>query len=96
MDKFKDLSMADFISYLLELNDVELTLLATIIGYYLSIDIDYNKQNSLGNFFELIGQILLTIAAQSSSMNNVLSTNTLQKEIEALKKEIEELRRMIH
>ena len=88
--------MADFISYLLELNDVELTLLATIIGYYLSIDIDYNKQNSLGNFFELIGQILLTIAAQSSSMNNVLSTNTLQKEIEALKKEIEELRRMIH
>ena len=92
--KFKDMSCKSFIDYLLSLSSNELSLLAVFLGYLLSINIDASKQNSLGNFFELIGQLLLTISAQT--FNFQPSTTELQQEINTLKIEIERLRRSIH
>ena len=94
--QFSKMNCSYFIEYLLTLSPNELSLLAIGIGFILSNKIDTNQQNTLGNFFELIGQLLLTISAQNLNLypyysNNIdLSTkvNILEKEIEILKKTI--------
>lgn len=95
-DNFKDMSCNNFITYLLSLSATELTILASILGFLLAQNIDANKQNSLGNFFELIGQTLLTISAQNIELQpSFPSRQQLQQEINYLKKEIEILKNTI-
>ena len=55
---------------ILNLNPYEITTLAFIIGIIASEGLDYNQQQSLGNFFEQIGQTLLTIGAQAQNLND--------------------------
>lgn len=95
-DNFKNMSCDSFIAYLLSLSANELSLLAVGIGFLLSMNIDANKQNSLGNFFELIGQLLLTIASQNIELQpDYPSRQELLKEINSLKKEISNLKKTI-
>ncbi len=54
---------------ILSLNPFELTTLAFIIGIILADGLDYNKQQSLGNFYEQIGQTMLTIGAQGQNLD---------------------------
>lgn len=93
-NNFKNMSCNSFIEYLLTLTANELALLASVLGFLLAQGIDANKQNSLGNFFELIGQVLLTISAQNIELQpNYPSKQELQRQINYLKKEIEILKR---
>ena len=92
-EKFKDMSCKGFVDYLLSLESNELTLLAIGLGYLFSYNIDTNKQNSLGNFFELIGQTLLTISAQNMVLETYPTRIQLQEQINELRLEIERLKR---
>ena len=65
----------DFIDYFFSLNQYEFSILANLIGIFLTIPLDVNQQNSLGNFFELIGQQILTIQAQNYNINDSININ---------------------
>ena len=95
--EFGDISCNAFINILLSLNEYELTILAFSISLLLAPTITINQQNSLGNFFELIGQTLLTINAQAINLQpNAPSRTELNKKIDSLQKEIEILKRKFY
>lgn len=94
-EKFKNMSCSNFLDYLLSLSGNELSLLAIGLGFLLSNNIDTNKQNSLGNFLELMGQTLLTISAQNMVLQAFPTRNELQQQINELKKEIEQLKKLL-
>lgn len=68
-----------------------LAIIGFLIGLTLIDDLNANQQNSLGNFLQLIGQTLEVSAAQQqsiSSNNSESRISQLEKELEALKKNI--------
>ena len=72
----------------------EYSLYATIIAYIISSFLTTTNEergalNALGNWFEQLGQIMLTIAAQQSA-------SPTQEEYEALKNEVRKLRREVN
>ena len=91
-----DMSCNAFINLLLSLNEYELTILGCAIGLLLAPTITVNQQNSLGNFFELIGQVLLTINAQAVNLQpNSPSRQDLYEQIKNLQQQINDLRNNI-
>lgn len=91
--EFGDISCNAFVDLLLSINEYELSILAFAIGTILAPTITINQQNSLGNFFELIGQTLLTINAQSINLQpNAPSRLELNKQIKRLEREIQSLK----
>lgn len=68
------------------LTPLEFTTLGVIFGYFLSISIPITEQNALGNWFELIGQILLTYSAQGTATPTNEEYNNLVNDVEMLKK----------
>ena len=92
--EFGDVSCNAFIDLLLSINEYELSILGFAIGAMLAPTITINQQNSLGNFFELIGQVLLTINAQAINLQpNAPSRQQLNDRINRLEKELQELKR---
>ena len=87
-----DMSCNAFIDLLLSLNEYELSILSFAIGVLLASTITINQQNSLGNFFELIGQTLLTINAQALNLQpSAPSRYDLNKKINNLEKKLNDL-----
>lgn len=74
-----------FVDYLFSINPYELSLLANILGIILTIPLNANQQNTIGNFFELIGQQILTIQAQNANLspnqNSNIDINSLFQQI---------------
>ena len=92
--EFGDMSCNAFVDLLLSLNEYELTILGCAIGILLIPSTTVNQQNSLGNFFELIGQVLLTASAQAINLQpNGPSRVELAKRIKELEKELEKIKR---
>lgn len=62
------------------------TFIGCFIGYILIGDLSSYEQNSLGNFFELVGQVLLANAAQQALVvNNASPTpNINSREIKSI------------
>ena len=56
------------------------TFLATVIGFTLIGDLDYIRQNSLGNFLYLIAQILETNSAIQESIETPKKQNKASNE----------------
>lgn len=89
-------------NWIYNFNGYEFTLVATLIAFLIAPGMSINEQNALGNFFEQIGQTLLTIAAQNqtvkhkrkqiSTMSNN-GTDDLREEIRRIKEELYQLRR---
>lgn len=86
------------------LNPYEFAFVATIIGGVIAPLLNTSQQNSLGNFFEQIGQTLETISAQAQVNNQWMQNNSsgqnsnqcnCTEEIKDLKMKIESLRRKI-
>lgn len=69
-----------FVTWLNELSPLEFTTLAVFTGYVLACNLTTSEQNSIGNWFELLGQIILTFNAQGS-INNYSLTNKQYKQI---------------
>ena len=54
---------------ILKLNPMELTALAIVIGYLFTEGLDAYQVQSIGNFFELIGQTIITYGTQMENIN---------------------------
>lgn len=76
------------------------TLSAVALGYILIDDLTANEQNALGNWLMLTAQVLCTnalykqVEAERRNGPNNINVETLEKMIYALKKELEELKKM--
>lgn len=70
MNKFSQEEIKNYASFLYGLTGNELALLASAAGFLLSQGINSNQINSLGNFLEGVGQIMLIIGAQEQLRKN--------------------------
>lgn len=83
----------NFASWIMTLSPFEFTTLGIIIGYALSLSLTIDEQNSLGNWLELVGQIILTFNAQGSA-NTSPSTdqfNALSNKVKELEKRLNKM-----
>lgn len=81
---------SDFSKWLSSLSANEFTLLAITTGYFITQRLNYEEQNSIGNWLECVGQIILTLSAQNqllspSDPNIMNKINDLQNQINELK-----------
>lgn len=79
-------SLKNLSSIILKLSPFEFVTVGTLIGYILSVNLTVTEQNSLGNWFELVGQIMLTFNAQGS-----INIPPSPKEFIELKKKVEKI-----
>lgn len=79
-------SIKNLTSLILKFSPFNFVTSATIIGYLLSVNLTVVEQNSLGNWFELVGQIILTFNAQGS-----INIPPSAKDFLNLKKKVEEI-----
>lgn len=101
--KFIDQDFESFSRWLSSLNPYEFTMVGAAIGLAIAPALTVNQQNSLGNFFELVGQVILTINAQKitqqqfkakqPSIKPFIESNSLEEEILKLKEEVIQLRK---
>ena len=74
-----------------------MTALGTVLGFALTGGLTYAQQNTLGNWLELIGQILDTNAAQGQLLQAREQGDRLtavERELAALRRELADLRRV--
>lgn len=57
----------------MNLSPLEFTTLAVFSGYLISCNLTVDEQNSIGNWLELLGQIILTFNAQGANQQFSLS-----------------------
>lgn len=82
---------AEFADILNSLTPLEFTLLASLLGYSIALNTTPDEQNALGNWFELVGQILITFSAKVPNPS-ISDIDALKDEIEMLKAEINRLK----
>ncbi len=82
------------------------SLSAVVVGYLLIDDLSSNEQNALGNWLMLVAQVLCTNATYKQARANPNDENIsnssaqdtvlmMQKMMEALKKEIEDIKKSL-
>ncbi|MDE7264434.1 MAG: hypothetical protein K2N64_07220 [Anaeroplasmataceae bacterium] len=83
---------------LLSLNPFEFATLAYIIGVLLSDGLNANEQASLGNFYNLLGEVIQTIGAQAQNLNSAPSNQNTSMEdtIQSLKGKIGNIEEIIN
>ncbi len=100
--KFMNQDFKELANWIYTLDPYEFTAIATLIGIILAPILSINQQNSLGNFFEQIGQTLLTIGAQSQTVKHKNKQNSsiqynniddIENEINKIKDELIQLRK---
>lgn len=72
-----------------------MTALGTVLGFALTDGLTYAQQNSLGNWLELIGQILDTNAAQGQLLQQQQQTDDNSRRLDALERELARLRALL-
>ncbi len=65
--------------YLFLFSGNEFAIIGAIVGYLLAKNLDIDEQNSLGNFLELVGQMILAIASQNQVKQNDLNSKNPYK-----------------
>jgi hypothetical protein len=75
---------------------VPFALLSSLIGALLIDNLNLNQQNSLGNFLVGVGQILLTAAAQGSTLESGSKQNQQIQQLSMIKKQICELEQQMN
>lgn len=81
-------NISDFSKWLMSLSPEEFTIISVVTAFVISQFLNTNEQNAIGNWFENVGQILLTISAQAF----LLQPDVTIDDIKELKKEISELK----
>lgn len=61
---------------LTDINAPTFTLSAVVIGFLLIDDLSPSEQNSVGNWFMMVGQVLCTNASQQQVLNNNTNNNS--------------------
>lgn len=75
MNKKDRETIKSFTKFLYSLSATELTALGAIIGIMMGQALTTNEQGTLGNFFELVGQTLLTMNTQNIFIEGINSNN---------------------
>lgn len=89
----------EFADWIFSLSGLDYTIAATAIAILISRNLNVNEQNSVGNFFFLIGQVLITMNAQditqSERIDNPtnISNGELNRRIEFLFNELNNIKR---
>lgn len=89
MESFNDFTNVDYkqmSSILNQLSPLEFGTIGCLIGLILSSSLSSNELNSLGNFLELVGQVMLTCQAQMETVSSQSSNQNYTQ----LKKELDE------
>lgn len=101
-ENFMNQDFKAFSNWLSTLDPYEFTFVATLIGFAISPFLNTMQQNSLGNFFEQLGQTLETISSQAQTVSSWQqqnqqsgNSNDCSNDINNLKMEIERLKRKI-
>lgn len=68
-------SIKAYASFLSKLSGNELALIATFSGYIIAQGLSPEEQNSIGNFFEAVGQTLLCIGSQEQYLQSLRIRN---------------------
>lgn len=109
-EKFVNQDFNSLSNWINTLNPYEFALIGVIAAFLIAPTLNANQQNSIGNFLEEIGQILLAIAAQKITVSQSQQGNTTSQgifdsanssppnssDIDSLRKEIEELKRALY
>ena len=77
-DAFKNFTNNDYSElskYLDTLNPYEFTLISIIAAFIITPNLELNEQYSVGNFFLLLGQTIITINAQEVTNNYYKNKN---------------------
>ncbi len=72
--------------------------LGTLLGFALTDKLDYAQQNSLGNWLQLIGQLLDASAAQGQLLEQQRQqqqTDQQDRRLDALERELADLRQQL-
>lgn len=69
MNNEQNQQVRDFIEYILNLTPNQIGVITATLGVLLSQNLSPMQQNVIGNFFELIGQVILMISAQGQYIN---------------------------
>lgn len=72
-----------------------MTALGTVLGFALTVPLTYGQQNSLGNWLELIGQVLDSNASQGALLQEQAQNDrlaALEEELAALRREMAALK----
>lgn len=72
-----------------------MTALGTVLGFALTGRLNYAQQNSLGNWLELIGQILDSNAAQGQLLQQQQQTDDNSRRLDVLERELARLRALL-
>lgn len=84
VNNFANFDYKNFGDLLLSLSPLELSTLGCILGIYIAIPLDKKASASLGNFFNLIGQVLLVYSSQEM---NLAPNNATVNDINNLREE---------
>ena len=79
INDFSNFNFKSLSEFLKSLSPLELSTIGCVLGLIMIPTLTSDEQNSLGNFFELVGQVLLTSAAQQSLLEPSLSTSEFVK-----------------
>ena len=71
MNDYKSLS-----DFLFSFSGNEFAIMSSIIGFIISQNLNIDQVNSLGNFFEAVGQFMLCKAAQDQVLANKTNNNS--------------------
>lgn len=69
-NKYTKDDLIGFSKFLSSLSPTEFTALGCVIGLIITSSLNNNEQNSVGNFLELVGQVILTAQAQEVLLQN--------------------------
>ena len=72
-DDFLNIDYQRLSRYLFSFSGNDFGIIGAVVGYIICQNLDIDEQNSIGNFLELIGQMILAIAAQNQVRNNDLN-----------------------
>ena len=93
-DNINKKDVSSIADYLQKLSPLEYISLGCILAITISQCTNPNQQNTLGNFLEMIGQILLTSYAQATVVNpkyisaSICETEALKKQIDLILKKL--------
>lgn len=90
-DDFKR-NISAFSNWLASIPPYEFSLAATIIAYMIAPSLSTSEQNAFGDWLEQVGQILLTISAQSSATPTKEEYEELEATVKRLQLEVENLK----
>lgn len=87
MSKSNKNEFITFADWLMTLSPFEFSTIGVITAYIISCNLTINQQNSIGNWLEMVGQIILTFNAQGSGQ----TFNVSENEYNELKNKVEYL-----